>query len=137
MKQAEAELEVAKAALKLQEQQVVSDVWDAYYNFHTAVQSIVAADKLLASSLESFEASLERYRSGVGDIVELITAQSTLATARAEKVQARTDLFISYAQLVNAIGTDIPVTADGETVEVPKFKKNSSINNETNTDEEN
>ena len=137
VKQAEAELEVAKAALKLQEQQVVSDVWDAYYNFHTAVQSIVAADKLLASSLESFEASLERYRSGVGDIVELITAQSTLATARAEKVQARTDLFISYAQLVNAIGTDIPVTADGETVEVPKFKKNSSINNEENTDEEN
>ncbi|MGI9554138.1 MAG: TolC family protein, partial [Thermodesulfobacteriota bacterium] len=90
VRQAKAELEVAEAALKLQEQQVVSDVWDAYYNFQTAVQSIVAADKLLDSSLESFEASLERYRSGVGDIVELLNAQSTLANARSEKVQART-----------------------------------------------
>jgi len=136
VREAEAELEVARAALKLQEQQVVSDVWDAYYNFQTAVQSLDAADKLLASSLESFEASLERYRSGVGDIVELLNAQTTLATARSEKVQARTDLFISYAELVHAIGTDIPVTANGETVVVPQYYKNISNGEEEITDEE-
>ena len=135
--EAEAELEAARAALKLQEQQVVSDVWDAYYNFQTAVQSLVAADKLLDSSLESFEASLERYRSGVGDIVELLNAQTTLATARSEKVQARTDLFISYAELVHAIGTDIPVAANGETVVVPKYEKDiPGIENEITDEKE-
>ncbi len=44
----------------------------------------------------------------MGDIVELLNAQATLAQARAEQVQAKTDIFTSYADLINAIGTDLP-----------------------------
>ncbi len=76
--------------------------------FRTAVQSLEAADVLLQSSLESYDASLARYRSGVGDIIELLNAQTTLAEGRAEQVQATTDIFTSYANLINAMGTDIP-----------------------------
>ena len=80
---ASAELESAKAALRLQEQIVIDEVWAAYYNFRTAVQSLEAANVLLESSIESYNASLELYRNGVGDIIELLTAQTTLAEARA------------------------------------------------------
>jgi outer membrane protein TolC len=108
VRQASAELESAKAALKLQEQIVIDQVWAAYYNFRTAVQSLEAATVLLESSIESYNASLERYQNGVGDIVELLNAQTTLAEARAEQVQTTTDIFTSYANLINAMGTGIP-----------------------------
>ncbi len=108
VRQASAGLESAKAALRLQEQIVIDDVWEAYYMFRTAVQSLEAAGVLLQSSLESYDASLARYRSGVGDIIELLTAQTTLAEARAEQVQTTTDVFTSYADLINAMGTEIP-----------------------------
>lgn len=108
VRQASAELESAKAALKLQEQIVIDQVWAAYYNFRTAVQSLEAATVLLESSIESYNASLERYQNGVGDIVELLNAQTTLAEARAERVQTTTDIFTSYANLINAMGTEIP-----------------------------
>ena len=108
VRQASAELESTKAALRFQEQIVIDEVWAAYYNFRTAVQSLDAATVLLESSIESYNASLELYRNGVGDIIELLTAQTTLAEARAEQVQTTTDIFTSYADLINAMGTEIP-----------------------------
>jgi len=108
VRQANAKLESARAALRLQEQIVIDEVWNAYYKFRTAVQSLEAADVLLESSIESYDASLARYRSGVGDIIELLNAQTTLAKGRAEQVQATTDIFTSYANLINAMGTEIP-----------------------------
>jgi outer membrane protein len=114
VRQASALLESARAALDLQQQIVINQVWNAYYNFRTAVQSLHAADDLLASAQESYDASLARFKSGVGDIVELLNAQATLAQARAEQVQSRTDIFTSYANLVNAIGTELPTPGTPE-----------------------
>lgn len=108
VRKASAQLESARAALELQEQIVINQVWNSYYNFTTAVQSLDAANSLVASAQESYNASLARFKAGVGDIVELLNAQATLAQARAEQVQAKTDIFTSYADLVNAIGTDLP-----------------------------
>ena len=108
VRKAKAQLESARAALELQEQSVINQVWNAYYNFTTAVQSLQAADSLVESAQESYNASLARFKSGVGDIVELLNAQATLAQARAEQVQSKTAIFTSYADLINAIGTDLP-----------------------------
>ena len=88
---------------------VISEVWTAYYNFRTAAEQLQASDVLLASAKESFDASLTRYQSGVGDIIELLNAQSLLAEARAEQAQARTNLYTSYAELIRAIGEELPV----------------------------
>ncbi len=108
VRKAKAQLESARAALEFQEEIVINQVWNSYYNFTTAVQSLQAADTLVASAQESYNASLARFKSGVGDIVELLNAQATLSQARAEQVQSKTDIFTSYADLVNAIGTDLP-----------------------------
>ncbi len=111
VRQARASLEAAQAALLIQEERVISEVWNAYYNFRTAVQQLEASEVLLESATKSYEASLARYRSGVGDIVELLNAQSTLTEARAERVQARTSLHRSYAELIHAIGKELPVAS--------------------------
>jgi outer membrane protein len=110
---ARARLEAAHAALQLQMQTVVSDVWAAYYNFRTAARQLEASRTLLASSTQAFQASTARFRAGAGDIVELLNAQSQLARARAQQVQAQTSLFTSYAELVHAIGAELPA-ADSE-----------------------
>jgi outer membrane protein TolC len=107
-------LEAARAALRAKEESVIADVWSAYYNVHTAAQQVETSDTLLASSEESYEVSLARYRAGAADIVELLNAQSQLASARAQRVTAQTSLFTSYAELVHAIGASLPVEYPAE-----------------------
>ncbi len=105
---AEARVKAARADLRQKEESVISDVWSAFYNVQTAAQQLESSETLLISSKESFRVSLARYRAGVADIVELLNAQSTLTSARTQRVQAQTDLFISYAELMHAIGAELP-----------------------------
>ena len=105
---AEARLKATRADLRQKEESVISDVWTAFYNMQTAAQQVESSETLLTSSKESFQVSLARYRAGVADIVELLNAQSTLTSARTQRVQAQTDLFISYAELLHAIGAQLP-----------------------------
>ena len=108
IRSAEAKLKASRADLRQKEESVISDVWSAFYNMQTAAQQVESSETLLISSKESFRVSLARYRAGVAEIVELLNAQSTLTSARAQRVQARTDLFISYAELLHAIGAELP-----------------------------
>ncbi len=105
---AEARLKASRADLRKKEESVISDVWSAFYNMQTAAQQVDSSETLLISSKESFRVSLARYRAGVAEIVELLNAQSTLTSARTQRVQAQTDLFISYAELLHAIGAELP-----------------------------
>lgn len=120
VREARANLKAAQAALLVEEQLVIQDVWNAYYNFRTAAEQLEASEVLVASAKESYDASLARFRSGVGDIVELLNAQTLLAEARAEMVQSRTKMFTSYAELIHAIGADLPSINNGNTSADPK-----------------
>ncbi|MGB7290643.1 MAG: TolC family protein [Thermodesulfobacteriota bacterium] len=120
VREARANLKAAQAALLVEEQAVIQDVWNAYYNFRTAAQQLEASEVLVASAKESYDASLARFRSGVGDIVELLNAQTLLAEARAEMVQSRTNMFTSYAGLVHAIGAELPSVSDVNTIGDPE-----------------
>jgi len=127
VRQANANLEASRAALRKTEESVISDVWSAYYNVHTAAQQVESSETLLISSRESYRVSLARYRAGVADIVELLNAQSQLAAARAQKVEARTRLFTSYAELVHAIGASLPEHQSDE-MSMSSVKKEGSVN---------
>ena len=98
------DVEAARAALQLQSDVVVSDVWNTYINVRTAAQQVVSSQALVRSAELAYEAALARYRAGATNIVELVTVQSTLAGARSQQVQARTNLFTSYAELIRAVG---------------------------------
>ena len=115
VRQARANLDAAKAELRIKEESVISEVWSGCDNVRTAAQQVETSETLLASSEQSYKVSLARYRAGAADIVELLNAQTTLASARSRKVQARTDLFTSYAELIHAIGADLPTEPPRET----------------------
>jgi len=105
IREARAELVAARAQLKLEEEQVIQEVWNAYNNFKTASEQLRASNTLLRSSRESYNASLARYRKGAADIVELLNAQSLLASARSQVIDSRMGLYTSYAELVHAVGS--------------------------------
>jgi outer membrane protein len=114
VKKARANLEAARSALRLKQEIVIADVWDAYHNFRTAAQQLETSESLVASSKQSYDVSLARYKAGAADIVELLNAQSTLAKARAQRVKARTSLYTSYAELLHAIGSELPVNTSAK-----------------------
>jgi outer membrane protein len=119
VRQARAEADAALGRAASVKQQVQFQVFSSYYSLQTAARRVKTADDLLASAQASEEAALGRYRAGVGLFVDLLTAQSALASARAQQVQARWVWQTSLAQLAHDTGVldtsgdaNIPVTPD-------------------------
>jgi outer membrane protein TolC len=102
--QAEAEAEAVAAGAEGLEQQVIYQVFSSYYALQTATRRVRSADDLLESARQSEEVALGRYRAGVGSILDLLAAQNALASARAQRVQARLAWTTSLAQLAHDAG---------------------------------
>jgi outer membrane protein TolC len=97
----------AEAALQnfeVLKSEVDLDVWTSYYDLKTAGEKTATAAEFLASAAESHNVALERYKAGVGSILELLSVQTALVSARAQDIQARTDWFLAIAQLAYATG---------------------------------
>ena len=87
------------------EQLIILQVWQSYQAVKTAEKRVGSARDLLASAQQSAEVAQGRYKAGVGSILDLLTAQSALANARAQEVQARADWLLSIASLAHDTGT--------------------------------
>jgi outer membrane protein len=105
VRQAEAEAQLADENVRGTEQNVDLQVWTSYFGLQTATQRFSAARDLLSSAQQSAEVAQSRYRAGVGNIIDLLTAQSALESARAQEVQARADWFVAVAQLAHDTGS--------------------------------
>lgn len=101
---AEADAEASRSKAAGLTQQVINQVFTAYYALQTATQRVKTADMLLASAEQSEQVARGRYTEGVGSILDLLTAQSALADARAQQVQARWVWYTSLAQLAHDTG---------------------------------
>jgi outer membrane protein len=102
---AEIETKLAAENARGLEQQIGLQVWTSYYALKTAVQRLTTSRNLLRDASESVDVAMGRYRAGIGNILDLLTAESALENARAEEVQARADWFLSVAQLGHDTGT--------------------------------
>jgi outer membrane protein TolC len=96
---------LADARTQLARQQVAYDVFASYYDLQTATNHVATAAELLASATQSEEVALARYREGVGTVVDLLIAQTALANARAEDVQAHWQWRAALARLAHDAGT--------------------------------
>ena len=65
---------------------------------------------LLASSEEAYAATLDTYRHGLGTLIDLLTAERDLASARSIAIASKADLLTAAAALTLAIGA-IPLGA--------------------------
>jgi len=101
---AKAQAEAVSAFADQTRQQVVTQVFISYYTLQTAAARVATSDDLLASATQSVQVAAGRYREGVGSIIDLLTAQSALANARAQQVQSRWEWYTALAQLARDAG---------------------------------
>ena len=97
--------DAAAAQAAVQRQTVIYDVYTAYYDLKTAAQQVETSDELLTSATASMRAARARYTSGVGSIIDLITAQAALANAGAQQAQSRWLWAQALARLAYTSGT--------------------------------
>jgi outer membrane protein len=102
--QARDQLEVQTASRDRLATDVSLDVWRAYQDLQTQGQSLSTTEELVASAQESYNAALARYKAGVGTIIDLLNAQSALASAQLQRIQARYRWNLAKVTLARAIG---------------------------------
>jgi outer membrane protein TolC len=102
--QAEALAQAAAADTRSLQQQVIFQVFSAYYTLQTSARRVHTSETLLESAQASQQVALARYKAGVGTVLDLLTAQTALANARAQQVQARLDWSTALAQLSHDAG---------------------------------
>ena len=58
------------------------DVWQSYYDLQTAASGIGSTEAQVKSAEQTAQATLARYKSGFGSILDLTTAQQDESNAR-------------------------------------------------------
>jgi len=104
IRSAQANAEVLTAQRDQLKLKISLDVWRAYQSLRTASQSTLAATALVSSAEESSRVALGRYKAGVGLILDSINAQSALASARQQQIQANLNWNVARATLAQSIG---------------------------------
>ena len=89
----------AQSALNLKQDQIESEVWNAYANAETALRQRQAATALLRASQESYDLSADAYKYGVRNVLDVLQAERQLAAARSEDVTARAAVLNSMADI--------------------------------------
>jgi outer membrane protein len=101
---AESKRREAEDELTAKHDQATREVWTAYIAFRTALRKHEAAVALLKSANESYSASLDAYKYGVKNLIDVVTAEKQLALARLSSVSARSELFVEAVNLEFATG---------------------------------
>jgi outer membrane protein len=104
VRQAEARAAQAEASRDVLYRQTEMDVWQSYYDVQTAAGAVSTTEVQLRAAQQTAEATLARYQSGFGSLLDLITAQVDEANARVQRIQSFLDWFTAIARLNFAIG---------------------------------
>jgi outer membrane protein len=120
---AESKKREAQDELREKKDQATRQVWTAYIAFRTALRKEQAAVALLDSASSSYSASLDAYKYGVKNLVDVVTAERQLAQARLSGVSARSQLFLEAVDLEfvtgNLLRAGPPATTSSPSVPVP------------------
>lgn len=115
---AEEQIETRLAQRDRVNQQVALDVWKAYQGVVTGTQAVRSSADLVASATQSERVALGRYKAGVGSILDVLIAQTALASARLQNIQATYDWYLAKASLAQSMGK-----LDFSVIETPASEK--------------
>jgi outer membrane protein len=104
VRQAQAQFRAREANAEQVRLAVTQDVWNAYYALDSANQQLATTATLMTSAQDNQDVAVGRYQSGVGTILDLLTAQGGAANARQLRVAAELNWQVSRAQLALALG---------------------------------
>jgi outer membrane protein len=110
---AEAQAEQAAANRDTLYRQTELDVWQAYYDVQTAATGVGTTESQVKSAEQTAQATLARYQSGFGSILDLITAQQDESNARVQRIQSYLDWYTAVARLQFSTGFNDVIAAAG------------------------
>jgi outer membrane protein len=104
----EARQDEVSAKIQLQQTQlgISQEVRNSFANLASAQARLTNAERQVTLAEEVFRLAKVRQAAGEGTYVEVIDAETSLATARNGLVSAKYDYFQGYSQLQHAVGND-------------------------------
>ena len=102
---AQQQLKINEAEYEKLSQDANLDVYKTYQTLISQTQATRTSNDLVASAQASYELALGRYKAGVGTILDLLTAQSALASAKQQHIQSLYNWYITKASLAKAMGS--------------------------------
>jgi outer membrane protein len=104
IRQAEAQADMQEQGVRDAQQQVAVSIWSSVQTLQTDTENLRNTDVVFQSAKEAFDAAQHRYQSGVGNILELLSAQSTVAASEQQSIQAQLDWRTARLQLAASLG---------------------------------
>ena len=94
----------AATELEDEERQLSLLVWKAFQSLRTASENYDASQEFVQNAKDFHTASLERYCAGVGTVIDMLSAQSALASAETQRISALANWRNAKLQLAAAVG---------------------------------
>lgn len=104
VRRAQAQMLQAEAARDQLFSQTELDVWQAYYDLQTATTGIATTKTLVQGAVQAASVAAARYQSGVGNLLDLLTAQTDETNALVQSIQSQLDWYTALARLNFALG---------------------------------
>ena len=105
--QAKANKRVAEYNLSQAELDVQLEVRQLFNAFSEAIERLKLSRETIGSTEEELRLASERFKVGAGTMLEKISAQVNLTSARADEVQAKCDILINSVKLNRAVGNSL------------------------------
>lgn len=104
IKMAEESLKAIDLQIKEMEQDISTEVWNAYYDFDTTQRSYFIAKDLLKTAQESAKVELGMYKNSKSSMLDVLNAQKQLENARYEFIYSKYNFLIYRMKLLSVIG---------------------------------
>ncbi len=104
VRKARANKVLSEAELRDTELLITQQITTSHTNVHASSETVKLSRDFLSSANDQYEVSLRKYRAGLGNIIDVASAQSSLADARARHAGAIQGWYTSLADLVFATG---------------------------------
>jgi outer membrane protein TolC len=105
IKDAEAKVDLARANLFQKEISIIQSVTTAHMGVKTAAQNLTDSEEYLKAAELEFNIAITTYKAGTATILDVLSAQSSLADARSKKAGAQQNWFTSLASIAYATGS--------------------------------
>jgi outer membrane protein TolC len=133
IKIAEANKAAAEDQVKQSELSMIQEITSYHFNVNVAYETLEFATAFLAAAQEQYVVALAQYKQGTNTILNVVSAQSSLANARASQANAIQQWFTSLANLAYATGILSPnylsPFGQEEEVKIAEVNKEDSLPN--------
>lgn len=105
VKKARADLRSAEASVIEKELAIVKDVTVTHYGVKTAAETLDATVEYIEEARRRYDIAFQNYKSGTGTILDVLSAQSSLADARSRLADGKREWYSSLVDLSFATGS--------------------------------